>query len=55
MTVGAAFGDPKKEERVSFGKVEKDVFASRAGEPGAAKVDATDFDEANKLLDELSK
>jgi hypothetical protein len=55
MTVVAGFGDPKKEEHVSFGKVDNDVFASRAGEPGAAKVDATDFTEANKTLDELSK
>jgi Domain of unknown function (DUF4340) len=55
MTVLAKFDEGKKEERVSFGKVGEDVYASRPGEPGAAKVDTTDFTEANKTLDELSK
>jgi hypothetical protein len=55
MTVLAKFDEGKKEERVSFGKVGEDVYASRPGEPGAAKVDTTDFTEANKSLDELSK
>jgi hypothetical protein len=55
LTVVAKFDDGKKEERVTFGKVENDVFASRPGEPGAAKVDATEFTEALKSLDELSK
>jgi Domain of unknown function (DUF4340) len=55
ITVVAKFDEGKKEERVSFGKVGEDVYASRPGEPGAAKVDATDFTEANKTLDELSK
>jgi hypothetical protein len=44
-----------KEERVTFGKAGEDVFASRPGEPGAMKTDTTDFNEANKSLDELSK
>jgi hypothetical protein len=55
LTVVVKFDDGKKEERVTFGKVENDVFASRPGEPGAAKADATDFSEALKALDELSK
>jgi hypothetical protein len=55
ITVVAKFDEGKKEERVSFGKVGEDVYASRPGEPGAAKVDTTDFTEANKTLDELSK
>ena len=55
LTVFAKFEDGKKEERVTFGKVGNDVYAGRAGEPGAAKVDAMDFTEANKTLDELSK
>jgi uncharacterized protein DUF4340 len=55
MTVAAKFEDGKKEERVSFGKAGDDVFASRAGEPGAAKTDAMDFTEVTKTLDELSK
>ncbi len=55
LTVFAKFEDGKKEERVTFGKVGNDVYAGRPGEPGAAKVDAMDFTEANKTLDELSK
>jgi hypothetical protein len=55
LTVFAKFEDGKKEERVTFGKVGNDVYAGRPGEPGAAKIDAMDFTEANKTLDELSK
>jgi hypothetical protein len=55
MTVVAKFDEGKKEERVTFGKVDNDVYAARPGEPGAAKIDATDFNEASKTLDELSK
>jgi hypothetical protein len=55
MAIFVKFDDGKKEERVTFGKVDNDVYASRPGEPGAAKADATDFTEANKSLDELSK
>ena len=55
MTVVAKFDDGKKEERVTFGKVDADVYAARPGEPGAAKVDAMEFTEANKTLDELAK
>jgi len=49
--VAARFDDGKKEERVVFSKVGSDVFAIRAGEPGAAKIDASKFDEAMKALD----
>jgi Domain of unknown function (DUF4340) len=55
MTVYAKFDDGKKEERVTFGKSGSDVYASRPGEPGAAKVSSTEFDEINKKLDELAK
>ena len=55
MTVVVKFDDGKKEERVAFGQEGTDVYASRSGEPGAAKVDATDFTESMKTLDELSK
>ena len=55
LTVSVKFDDGKKEERVTFGKVDNDVFASRPGEPGAAKADAADFTETIKSLDELSK
>jgi hypothetical protein len=52
--VTAKFDDGKKEERVVFGKVGDEVFAMRAGEPGAAKVDAAKFDEAMKALDAVT-
>lgn len=55
LTVVAKFDDGKKEEHVTFGKAGNDIYASRPGEPGAAKVDATDFSEALKAIDELSK
>jgi hypothetical protein len=55
MTVVAKFDDNKKEDRATFGKNGEDVFASRPGEPGAAKVDASDFTEINKTLDEIAK
>ncbi len=55
MTVLVKFEDGKKEERVSFGKNGADVHALIPGQPGAAKLEAEKFDEANKSLDELSK
>jgi len=55
MIVSAKYDDGKKEEKVSFGKADADVYVSKPGEPGAAKVEATDFNEATKTLDELSK
>jgi hypothetical protein len=36
-----------------FGRVGADMFAVRAGEPGAARVDATKFDEAMKALEAI--
>jgi hypothetical protein len=47
------FDDGKKQERVVFGRVGSDVFASRPDEPGAATVTAADFEEAMKGLDEI--
>jgi len=55
MTVTVKFDDGKKEEKVTFGQAGSDVFVVRPGEPGAAKIDATDFNDAIKALDELSK
>lgn len=55
LMVTVKFDDGKKEEKVTFGQAGSDVFVSRPGEPGAAKVDAADFNEAIKSLDELSK
>jgi hypothetical protein len=49
-TVMAKFEDGRREERVVFGRVGADVFAIRAGEPGAARIDAAKFDEAMKAL-----
>jgi uncharacterized protein DUF4340 len=55
ITVLVKFDDGKKEERVTFGKVDNDVFVARPGEPGAAKADVTDFNDVIKSLDEISK
>jgi hypothetical protein len=55
LTVYAKFDDGKKEERVAFAKTGSDVFAGRPGEPGAAKVNPTEYDEVLKKLDELRK
>ena len=43
----------KREEKVAFGRSGKDVYASKAGEPGAAKIDATTIDNIVKALEEL--
>jgi hypothetical protein len=55
MTVLVKFEDGKKEERVSFAKSGTEVYAQIPGQPGAGKIEAEKFDEANKSLDELSK
>lgn len=55
MTVAVKFDDGKKEERVTFGQAGSDVYAARPSEPGAAKTDATDFNETLKSLDEFAK
>lgn len=54
LTVSVKFDDNKKDERVTFGKAGDDVFAAR-GEPGAMKVDAQDFTDVNKAIDDISK
>jgi hypothetical protein len=53
VTVKATFDEGKKTERVTIGRVGAEVFAGRADEPGAAKLDATEFDETLKALDEF--
>ena len=45
--------DDKKMEQVTFAKSGADVVASRAGEPGTAKVQGSSFDEAFKGIDEM--
>ncbi len=55
LVVDVKFDDGKKQERIAFGQQGGDTFASRPGEPGAAKIDTADFDAVIKSLDELSK
>ena len=45
--------DDNKMEQVTFAKSGADVVASRAGEPGTAKVMANSFDEVFKGIDEM--
>lgn len=51
MVVTVKYDEGKREEKVVFGKVGSDLYASMPGQPGAAKVDPTEFDEAVKALD----
>jgi len=53
LVVVATFDEGKKKERVVFGRSGSDVFASIEGQPGAAKIDAAEFDQALKALDAL--
>ena len=55
LTVYAKFENGTKEDRVSFARAVADVHAGIAGQPGAAQVSATEFDEAIKALDLVSK
>ena len=55
LTVYAKFDDGKKEERVMFAKSGDTVYASRAGEAGAATISPMEYDEIIKKLDELTK
>ena len=48
-------GEPQKEETVTFAKSGDKAFASRAGDPGAAVIDASSIDNIIKALDELGK
>jgi len=54
-TIVVKFDEGKKEDRVAIAKPGTDAFASRPDDPGAAKVDATKFDEAIKSIDEFTK
>ena len=55
LVVAVKFDEGKKEEKVTFGQEGSDVFAGRPGEPGAAKADKADLDEATKSFDEIAK
>ncbi|MEO5742745.1 MAG: DUF4340 domain-containing protein [Vicinamibacterales bacterium] len=47
------FDDGKKEERVAIGTVGSGVFAARADQPGALKIEAGKYEDAIKKLDAL--
>jgi hypothetical protein len=53
MVVVVRFDEGRKEERVSFGRVGADVYAGISGQPGAAKVDTAEFEDALKALDAI--
>ena len=53
LSVTIKFDEGKKEEKVALAKAGTDGFASRTGEPGAAKIDASGIDAAIKALQEL--
>ena len=55
LVVAVKFDEGKKEEKVTFGQEGNDVYAVRPGEPGAAKADKADLDEATKSFDEIAK
>lgn len=53
LTALVRFDDGKKEERVTFARAGSDAYASRAGDPGAAKIEASALDSIVKALQEL--
>jgi urease beta subunit len=55
LSFAVTFDDGRKQERVSFARQGADVFATRADEPGAAKVSATDYETAARALDAVIK
>lgn len=53
MTVAIRYDDGKKDERVAFARSGTDAYAARAGEPGAARVEAATLDSISTALQEL--
>ena len=53
LTVVAQFDDGKRTETVTFGRAGAETYASRADEPGSARLEPNSFDEAIKALDGL--
>jgi phospholipase C len=49
------WSEGKKYKSWGCDAIGNDVFVSRPGEPGAAKIDTTDFNELMKSLDEIAK
>jgi hypothetical protein len=54
-TIVVKFDDGKKEDRVQLAKSGSEAYASRPDDPGAARIDATKFDDAIKSIDEFTK
>jgi Domain of unknown function (DUF4340) len=53
LTITIKSNEGKREEKVTIGRAGADVFASRAGEPGAAKLDVPALDAMVKALGEI--
>ena len=53
LVVAVRFDDGKREEKVTFGRAGVDVYAAMAGQPGAARLDATEFDDVVKALEAI--
>lgn len=53
LTVIVKFDEGKRTETISFARAGTDVYAVRDGEPGAAKVPATAYEDALKAIDSL--
>lgn len=53
LTIVIKSNDGKREEKVAFGRSGSDVYASRSGEPGAAKLEASALDNITKALGEI--
>jgi hypothetical protein len=53
LTVTVKFDDNKKTETISFLRAGSDVYATREGEPGAAKIPTSAYEDALKAIDSL--
>jgi hypothetical protein len=53
LSVTLKSDEGRREEKVAMSRSGKDAYASKAGEPGAAKIDATTIDNIVKALEEL--
>ncbi|HXW07976.1 MAG TPA: DUF4340 domain-containing protein [Vicinamibacterales bacterium] len=55
LTVTITSEEGKKEERVAFARAGSEAYASRAGEPGAARIEPSTLDSLVKALDDVAK
>jgi hypothetical protein len=55
VTVTVKSDEGRRTETVRFGRTGSDVYAARAGEPGAAKLESSTLDNIIKALDELQQ